>query len=101
MRSFAARPLIGAVTLIELLPAPRLPSGVREPSFEVVPYSKWYVVAAPRGLTRPVRVALLAVTSRTPPVATPGGVGFGGGAAVLNVRSEPFAVPALLVAETR
>ena len=44
----------------------------------VVPRSKWYIVAVPRGLTEPLSVAVVVAMSGTAPVTPVGGAGGGG-----------------------
>ena len=63
----------------------------------MVPYSKWYVVATPRGSTVPFSVALRLVTVVAAACATKGGVS----AAVVNCPSSPNVVPSALLATSR
>ena len=73
-------------------------SGVTEPYFEVVPYSKWNVVSAPRGSSEPTRVVVSATVPFAAPVDTPGARG---GASVVSEWSAPRVTPAAFVATTR
>ena len=67
------------------------------PYAAVGPYSKWYVVATPRGSTVPFSSALRLVTVVAATCATKGGVS----AAVVNCASAPSVVPSALVATSR
>ena len=63
----------------------------------MVPYSKWYVVAIPRGSTVPLSVAVRLVTGVAAASPTAGGVS----GAVVNCPSLPTVVPSALVATSR
>ncbi|MBK8323904.1 MAG: hypothetical protein IPL06_14490 [Betaproteobacteria bacterium] len=65
----------------------------------VVPYSKLTVVVAPMPLTRPLRVAPVAVTALAALVVAVGATGAAAG--VVKLWLAPRVVPALLVPLTR
>src|SRR3954451_7391018 len=54
-------------------PSPAPVRGVVAPYWREIPYSKWYVVAAPFGFTRPLSVTVVVVLALTPPVVATGG----------------------------
>jgi len=77
------------------VPEPTLTATLFVPYEVEVPYSNHAVVFRPFGLTRPFRRALVCPTFDAELVETLGA------AFVVNERSSPFAVPALLAATSR
>jgi len=80
---------------MSLVPKPADWIDVFEPYDVFVPYSNHTFESRPRGLTVPVTTAEVDVTDCVTPVFT------SGAASVVNVRSDPFDVPALLDATRR
>jgi hypothetical protein len=80
-----------AVTDTIALPEPASRLGVFEPSADVVPYSKWYAVALPDGLTVPLTIAVADATLDACPVEA-AGAGGAGDAAVVVVLADVVVV---------